>query len=173
MVRKFCLFIGVLACMILFSLCGCSRKTWLNKTNSEISAIKRTGEILVESIKGNNIEDFSKLLSHKAIQSDDLKEKFSKLHNVFINERIIEIEYIRSPIEEHIEMGEKWKRSLVLFNVKTEYEKVYILEFEYWFFNEADKTLEGVNRIDFYEESDIELHAFPDSFSEYSGIYSP
>ena len=69
--------------------------------------------------------------------------------------------------------GEKWKRSLVLFNVKTEYEKVYILEFEYWFFNEADKTLEGVNRIDFYEESDIELHAFPDSFSEYSGIYTP
>ena len=151
--------------------CSCGRQH-LYSNNDEI--ITTVGEAIVQDFINNDFEGIKEYLSPKALETADLYEGFSYIHGLLTGSEIVNVEQKGTPISGHKEKGASWEKGSTSFHITMSSGVTYSLRIEYWFKNEIDNTLIGLNRVLFMNLEDAYLDSYNrDKFSDKSGIYNP
>jgi len=177
MVKKmFYMMIGVLLCMGLLSSCGYGypHKRYLDETANETKTVKDTGEAAINAILNNDVLSLKTLLSKKAIGTDDLEDGFNYVYQKLTESEIVEIEQSGCHIGQHFGKNQNTKKGTMSFRLTTKSGIVWAFRIEYWFYNQVDESLVGLNRILLLNMEDAYKDDYDrEKFSDRSGIYNP
>lgn len=167
--KKLFVVLGMILCMCFTNSCG---RTLIYSDSGEI--ITKVGEAIVQDFIEGDFEGIKEYLSPKALETSDLYEGFSYVHGLLTESEIVNIEQKGTPISGHKEKGASWEKGLTSFHITMSSGVTYSLRIEYWFKNEVDSSLMGLNRVLFMNLEDSYLASYNrEKFSDKSGIYNP
>jgi len=171
--KKFSILLGVIFCMCFVCSCSLFYPNRFNRTNDESNVLKNVGSIIIDDFINNNMDDLRTYLSPKALQTDDLNEGFSYIHGLLTESQIVNIEQKGSPIQGQFKWNERWEKGSTSFIITMSSGISYCLYFEYWFVNQTDESMLGINRIEIFNNGEINETFNSNKFSSYTGIYNP
>lgn len=159
-------------CFLSSCLLSSFRSVELGKTNRQLEILDQTAEIIIKSFNENDLDMLRTVLSSKALESDDLEKGFAYSCELMGSE-ISEITRKGCPIGGYWDSGKSSEKGDASFDIMTKSGKKLGLYFEYWYSNDFDEALVGLNRIELYEQDAMDEQFKSGRLYEQSGIYNP